>query len=94
MTIDRWNKTLFDTVLSPKPAAKQIGSDFEKKYGSQHGSGHEYDNHIPLIFYGNNIPAETRNEKVYIVDIAATITDFIGVNKPSDCIGIPLLINK
>lgn len=65
--------------------------NWEMKYGSQHGSGHEYDNHVPMIFYGSNIPSQTRNELVYIVDIAATITDFIGVNKPSDCIGIPLL---
>ncbi len=64
---------------------------WEKKYGSQHGSGHEYDNHIPLIFYGNNIPTETKNDKVFIVDIAATICDYIGINKPSDCIGVPLL---
>lgn len=64
---------------------------WEKKYGAQHGSGHEYDNHIPLLFYGNGILHETRNEKVYIVDIAATVCDFIGINKPSDCIGIPLL---
>ncbi|MFZ1289233.1 MAG: alkaline phosphatase family protein [Melioribacteraceae bacterium] len=62
-----------------------------KKFGAQHGSRHDYDNHIPLIFYGNNIPFERRNEEVYIEDIAATICDFIGVTKPSDCIGIPLL---
>jgi predicted AlkP superfamily pyrophosphatase or phosphodiesterase len=68
--------------------------NWEKKLGSQHGSRHEYDNHIPFILYGNNIPAEIRNERVYIVDIAATISDFIGVNKPSNCIGIPLLKRK
>jgi predicted AlkP superfamily phosphohydrolase/phosphomutase len=62
-----------------------------RNLGATHGSGHEYDTHIPLIYYGSNIPAETRNDEVYIVDIAATIADFIGVNKPSDCIGMPLL---
>ncbi|MCW8848829.1 MAG: alkaline phosphatase family protein [Melioribacteraceae bacterium] len=65
--------------------------NWEHKFGSQHGSGHEYDNHIPLIFYGNNIPSETNSDKVFIVDIAATVCDYIGINKPSDCIGIPLL---
>jgi len=65
--------------------------NWEHKYGSQHGSGHEYDNHVPMIFYGSSIPAETRNDEVFIVDIAATITDLIGINKPSDCIGKPLL---
>ncbi len=61
-----------------------------KDLGAQHGSRHEYDSHIPLIFYGTSIPKSTRNEKVYIVDIAATVCDLIHVEQPSDCIGIPL----
>jgi predicted AlkP superfamily phosphohydrolase/phosphomutase len=65
--------------------------NYEKKFGTQHGSGHEYDNHIPLIFYGRDISYNLINEQVYIVDIAATVTDLIGINKPSDCIGVPLL---
>lgn len=63
----------------------------ERKFGSTHGSRHKYDNHIPLIFYGSSIPAERRNEQVFIEDIAPTICDLIGVNQPSDCIGVPLL---
>lgn len=63
----------------------------ERERGAQHGSPHNYDKHIPLIFYGSSVPNQTRNEEVYIVDIASTIADFIGVNKPSNCIGIPLL---
>lgn len=65
--------------------------EYEKKQGAQHGSRHIYDNHIPLIFYGNKIKYETRNDEVYIEDIAATICDLIGITQPSDCIGIPLL---
>ncbi|MCB0730334.1 MAG: alkaline phosphatase family protein [Ignavibacteriae bacterium] len=63
----------------------------EKKLGTQHGSRHIYDNHIPLIFYGSTVPSEIRNEEVYIEDIAATVCDFLGITQPSDCIGIPLL---
>lgn len=65
--------------------------NWEKKFGAQHGSRHEYDNHIPLIFYGSNIPVDSRNNEVFIVDIAATVCNYIGINQPSDCIGIPLL---
>ena len=65
--------------------------EFEKKYGTQHGSRHNYDNHIPFLIYGKNVPAQTRNDEAYIEDIAATVCDFIGVTPPSDCIGIPLL---
>jgi len=65
--------------------------NYEKKYGTQHGSRHSYDNHIPLIFYGKSIPKSVRNEEVFIEDIAATVCDLISVTQPSDCIGIPLL---
>lgn len=64
---------------------------WEKKFGAQHGSGHQYDNHIPLIFYGKGIPSQKVNDEVYIVDIAATISDLLDITKPSDCIGVPLL---
>lgn len=62
-----------------------------RKFGSDHGSRFEYDNHIPLIFYGSNIPSQTNNNKVFIIDIAPTITDLLGISQPSDCIGLPLL---
>ncbi|MCB9248685.1 MAG: alkaline phosphatase family protein [Ignavibacteriales bacterium] len=65
--------------------------NWKRDLGATHGSEHEYDNHIPLIFYGNDIRVQRKNEEVYIEDIAPTITDFIGINKPSDSIGIPLL---
>ncbi|PID58396.1 MAG: alkaline phosphatase [Ignavibacteriae bacterium] len=68
--------------------------NWEKKYGTQHGSGHSYDTHIPLLFYGNIFPAKTYNKKVYVVDIAATIADVLGILKPSNCIGIPLVKRK
>lgn len=65
--------------------------NWEHKYGSQHGSRHNYDNHIPLIFYGVGVPNAIKNEEVYIVDIAATICDILGITRPSDCIGLPLI---
>lgn len=65
--------------------------NWERNLGATHGSEYEYDNHIPLLFYGYNIPVGRRNEAVYIEDIAATVCNFIGVNKPSASIGLPLL---
>jgi len=64
--------------------------NYTKTFGAQHGSRHSYDNHIPLLFYGTSVPKSVRNDEVYIEDIAATVCDLIGVEKPSDCIGIPL----
>jgi len=65
--------------------------NWEHKFGSQHGSRHSYDNHIPLIFYGFGISNYVNNEEVYIVDIAATVCDILGITQPSGCIGIPLI---
>ena len=59
--------------------------------GSTHGSGHNYDTHVPLIFYGWHIPKQTVNSPVYTVDIAPTISDLLKITEPSACIGIPLI---
>lgn len=59
--------------------------------GTTHGSGYSYDTHIPLLFYGWNIPAQTVNKPVYIVDIAATVASLLRINEPNACIGMPLI---
>lgn len=59
--------------------------------GTQHETGFTYDTHVPLIFYGWHIPAQTINTPVYIIDIAPTISDLIKIPEPSASIGIPLI---
>jgi len=59
--------------------------------GTQHGSQYAYDTHIPMIFYGWHVPTQTRNEPVFIVDIAPTIANLLQITEPSACIGIPLI---
>lgn len=68
--------------------------DGHVKYGTTHGTSYPYDTHIPLIFYGWNVPAKEINTPVYIVDIAATIADLLGITEPSGCIGIPIIQKK
>ncbi|MBI5660974.1 MAG: alkaline phosphatase family protein [Ignavibacterium album] len=58
--------------------------------GTTHSSSYSYDTHIPLIFYGWNIPSKEINEPVFIVDIAPTIANLLKINEPNACIGIPL----
>lgn len=60
-------------------------------YGTTHGSSYSYDTHIPLIFYGWDVPAKEINTPVYIVDIAATIANLLGITEPNGCIGIPII---
>lgn len=64
--------------------------NFQEK-GTQHGSPYAYDTHIPMIFYGWHVPAQTNNEPVFIVDIAATLADLLKITDPSACIGIPII---
>ncbi|MGA7837460.1 MAG: alkaline phosphatase family protein, partial [Ignavibacteriaceae bacterium] len=61
---------------------------------TSHGSLYSYDTHVPLIFYGWNIPRKTINKPVYIVDIAPTIADLLKIQEPNACIGIPLIKEK
>jgi predicted AlkP superfamily pyrophosphatase or phosphodiesterase len=75
-----------DIVFEFEP---NIIPDHEK--GSTHGSKYNYDTHIPLIFYGWHIPRQKVNTPVYIVDIAPTIANLIGITEPNACIGIPII---
>jgi len=58
--------------------------------GTGHGSGWVYDSHIPLIFFGNGINHGQSNQKVYVSDIASTVSVFLNSPFPSGNIGNPL----
>jgi arylsulfatase A-like enzyme len=55
-----------------------------------HGSPWSYDTHVPLIFAGPGIKARTVIRKVETVDIAPTITTYLGTKLPSGTTGAPL----
>ncbi len=59
--------------------------------GTTHGSSYTYDTHIPLIFYGWKIPKQTVNDKVYIIDIAPTISTLLKITQPNSSFGIALI---
>ncbi len=61
-----------------------------RKGGTTHGSCFSYDTHVPLIFWGGNIPKGRTDRKVYIRDIAPTISTILGISYPNGCIGNPL----
>ena len=62
-----------------------------REQGTTHGTEFSYDTHVPLLFFGWNVPKQTVNTPVYIVDIAPTIADLIKITEPSASIGIPLI---
>lgn len=70
-------------VLSPATLS------YSKK-GSSHGSGFNYDTHVPLIFYGSGIKQGETYEKTVIPDIAPTISSLLGISFPNMATGLPL----
>jgi len=57
---------------------------------SMHGSPWRYDTHVPIIFAGPGIDAQTIHRRVHPVDVAATIAAFLGMTPPAAAQGTPL----
>ena len=47
--------------------------------GTTHGSGYDYDTHVPLLFYGNGINKGETRGRTEITDIAPTINALLGL---------------
>ncbi len=60
-------------------------------YGTTHGSGYNYDTHVPLVWYGKGIPTGVSYKKQRITDIAPTLSFLLNVNLPSGASGEPIL---
>ncbi len=60
------------------------------KTGSTHGSGLNYDTHVPLLFFGKGIKHGETVDKTVIPDIAPTISALLGISFPNGATGQPL----
>ncbi|BAO74830.1 alkaline phosphatase PafA [Winogradskyella sp. PG-2] len=60
------------------------------KKGSTHGSGLNYDTHVPLLFLGNGIKQGETYNKTVIPDIAPTISALLGISFPNGSTGCVL----
>jgi hypothetical protein len=67
-----------------------ILKSYDPKKGTTHGSGFNYDTHVPLIFFGKGIKHGQTLEKTEITDIAPTISALLGISFPNGTIGQPL----
>jgi len=59
--------------------------------GTTHGTGYNYDTHVPIIFYGWNIPQGQSSVKCAITDIAPTLSMLLNIRLPNGATGQPLL---
>jgi predicted AlkP superfamily pyrophosphatase or phosphodiesterase len=58
--------------------------------GSTHGSGFDYDTHVPLLFFGKGIKQGETLQKTEITDIAPTMSALLDISFPNASIGQPL----
>ena len=58
---------------------------------STHGSPWRYDTFVPIIFAGSGLQARVVDREVHTVDIAPTLSTFVGVKQPSGSRGHPLV---
>lgn len=61
------------------------------RMGTSHGSGYAYDTHVPLLWYGKNIPTKEVFRTVEITDIVPTLTHILQLQNPNCAIGTPIL---
>ncbi|MBJ2175444.1 alkaline phosphatase family protein [Aureibaculum sp. A20] len=67
-----------DVLLVPNPATISYS-----KTGSTHGSGYNYDTHVPIIFYGKGIKQGSSKSLVNITDIAPTMSSLLEITFPN-----------
>lgn len=55
--------------------------------GTTHGSGYDYDTHVPLLFWGGKIPHGSSVQYHSITDIAPTVCTYMNIPFPNGCTG-------
>ena len=72
-------------VYAPGWTDRLYGSDGTR--GTTHGSPFPYDAHVPLYWFGWNIPAGNSADEIQITDIAPTLSLLLNITLPNGCIG-------
>jgi hypothetical protein len=68
-------------------------TDRRFKKGTSHSTHHEYDTHVPLLWWGSSVRPGKSDASVVITDIAPTVCKRLGIGIPGKCSGnaIPYL---
>lgn len=74
-----------DVVVLTQPGLIEYGYQ-----GTTHGSPYSYDTHVPLLFFGKNVPSGQLSRRTHITDIAPTVAQLIRIGQPTGCIGNPI----
>ena len=77
-------------ILEPGYLPKSTDSEAARK-GTSHGSAFSYDTHVPLLWYGKNVPDQELFDDIEITDISATLTHLLYLQRANALTGLPIL---
>ncbi len=81
-----------DVIFILEPGYLESYSNDEADHkGTSHGSAFNYDTHVPLIWYGKNIPKIDVVRPIDITDIAATLIHFLNLQRNAAMTGVPIV---
>lgn len=79
------HKASGDVLLVLEPAWLTGGAR-----GTSHGTGYTYDTHVPILFYGWNVPAGSSTRYATVTDIAPTLSMLLQIRLPNGATGQPI----
>lgn len=77
-------------LLQPGYLTKSVDNERSRR-GTSHGSSFNYDTHVPVLFYGANIPAQEVFAPYDIVDVAASLVHILHLQRPNAMTGQPMV---
>jgi len=81
-----------DIVYTLEPGYLPVLKDTESSHkGTSHGSAYSYDTHVPLLWYGADIPKQDVFRTIEITDITATLTHIMNLQQVNALTGAPIL---
>lgn len=80
-----------DVFFVLNPAWLPVGRINKRaKQGTSHGSGYNYDTHVPIMFYGAGVKKGTSVRRISITDIAPTLSMMLHLQLPNAATGQPI----
>ena len=77
-------------ILEAGYLPKGVDSELARK-GTSHGSPFAYDTHVPLLWYGKNVPKQSVVRNIEIIDIAPTLALILETAIPHVVTGKPIV---
>ncbi len=81
-----------DVIFMLKPGYLPVGSSKKSEHkGTSHGSGFNYDTHVPLLWYGMRLKPQEIFRPIAITDIAATLAHLLNLQRMGSMTGSPIV---